>query len=163
MNPNKPNNTKDEWLAPPWLLEKLGPFDLDPCAPIDRPWPMAEKHYTYLDNGLMMPWEGRVWCNPPYGKHAEHWLAKCANHGNCLALVMARTETKWFHRTIWNEAHAIFFFKGRLYFYHVDGTKAKGNCGAPSCLVAYGRECAKELFYASTEIDGFYIDLINSQ
>jgi len=32
---------KDEWLTPPDIIKALGPFDLDPCAPIVRPWPTA--------------------------------------------------------------------------------------------------------------------------
>ena len=43
---------KDEWLTPPEILRALGPFDLDPCAPADRPWPTAALHYTVRDNGL---------------------------------------------------------------------------------------------------------------
>ena len=31
----------DEWLTPPEILKPLGSFDLDPCAPINRPWDMA--------------------------------------------------------------------------------------------------------------------------
>ena len=37
---------KDEWLTPPEITTDLGPFDLDPCSPIKRPWPTAENHYT---------------------------------------------------------------------------------------------------------------------
>lgn len=29
---------KDEWLTPPHILRALGPFDLDTCAPVNRPW-----------------------------------------------------------------------------------------------------------------------------
>ena len=36
---------KNEWLTPPELLAKLGQFDLDPCAPVNRPWPTATHHY----------------------------------------------------------------------------------------------------------------------
>src|SRR5690606_9975155 len=46
---------KDEWLTPPEVLRALGRFDLDPCAPINRPWDMARRHYTILDNGLTKP------------------------------------------------------------------------------------------------------------
>lgn len=69
---------KDEWLTDPKILRALGPFDLDPCAPVSRPWEMAKKHYTKHDNGLLQPWEGRVWCNlhmgmkRPYG--CRKWL-----------------------------------------------------------------------------------------
>lgn len=129
---------KDEWLTPPEILKSLAPFDLDPCAPIVRPWPTANKHYTIEDDGLKQNWVGRVWLNPPYGKHTGTWLNKLAEHGNGLALIFARTETEMFVEHVWKKADAVFFIFGRLYFYHVDGSKAKSNNGAPSCLIAYG-------------------------
>lgn len=66
---------KDEWLTPPHILEALGRFDLDPCAPINRPWPTADKHYTVNDKGLTQRWEGRVFCNPPI-RYADEVLAR---------------------------------------------------------------------------------------
>jgi len=60
---------KNEWLTPPYILNSLGPFDLDPCAPIDPPWKMAENYYTIKDDGLVQSWKGKVWCNPPYGNN----------------------------------------------------------------------------------------------
>ena len=35
----------DEWLTPPYIIEALGRFDLDPCSPINRPWDTATIHY----------------------------------------------------------------------------------------------------------------------
>jgi hypothetical protein len=92
----------DVWLTPPYILKALGEFDLDPCAPIEseRPWEMAKKHYTEIDNGLMQNWEGRVWCNPPYGDETKYWLNKCALHGNAIALTFARTETGMFFQCV---------------------------------------------------------------
>ncbi len=133
---------KDEWLTPPELIKALGKFDLDPCSPINRPWATAANHYTIDDNGLLMPWSGRVWCNPPYGNEAASWLRKCSLHGNAIALTFARTETKMFFETVWNSADALLFIKGRLSFYHVTGIKAKNGGGAPSVLIAYGKENA---------------------
>ncbi len=132
------NMIKDEWLTPPEIIEKIGVFDLDPCSSIDRPWNTAKKHYTIKDNGLIAPWIGRIWCNPPYGNNTHRWLQKLSEHGNGIALIFARTETKMFFKYVWDKADGIFFFNGRLTFYHSDGTKAKSNGGAPSCLVAYG-------------------------
>jgi hypothetical protein len=129
---------KDEWLTPPEILKALGPFDLDPCSPINRPWPTAAKHYTIDDLGLTKPWSGRVWCNPPYGSQTGIWLQKLADHGNGIALIFARTETEMFFSQVWNRAFALLFVEGRLYFHHVDGSKAAANAGAPSVLVAYG-------------------------
>ena len=128
---------KDEWLTPPEIIKACGEFDLDPCSPIHRPWDTAKRHYHELNDGLMLPWDGRVWCNPPYGKQLGQWLEKCAMHGDCVALTFARTETKAFHQFVWPCADALFFFEGRLQFYHVNGTRGD-TAGAPSVLIAYG-------------------------
>jgi len=136
---------KDEWLTPPDVLRQLGPFDLDPCSPIVRPWDTAAKHYTIQDDGLAQPWTGRVWCNPPYGRKTPKWLAKLAAHGNGIALIFARTETAIFFQCVWHKANGIFFFDRRLTFHHVTGEPAESNGGAPSCLVAYGQANADVL------------------
>jgi hypothetical protein len=133
------NTGKDEWLTPPQIIRALGEFDLDPCSPTKRPWDTAKNHYTELDNGLMLPWSGRVWCNPPYGKHTATWLQKCADHGNCIALAFARTETRMFFSSVWEKADAVLFLKGRVKFYHITGEQG-GSAGTPSVLIAYGAE-----------------------
>lgn len=145
---------KDEWLTPPKIIHSLGDFDLDPCSPINRPWDTAKKHYTELDNGLILPWEGRVWCNPPYGKQAALWLEKCAIHNNAIALTFARTETQMFFRCVWPKASALLFIKGRLRFFHVDGTEGS-TAGAPSVLISYGDENARIL--KNCGIEGKYV------
>ena len=134
---------KEEWLTPPHIIEALGPFDLDPCAPIVRPWDTATRHYCFPnEDGLALPWEGRVWMNPPYGNKTERWLRKMAGHGNGIALIFARTETAMFFESVWHKASAILFLRRRIVFCHVNGTPATGNAGAPSCLVAYGKDSA---------------------
>lgn len=132
------------WLTPPEIIKALGEFDLDPCSPINRPWDTAKKHYTEEDNGLIQPWEGRVWCNPPYGNEAAVWLNKCAEHKNAIALVFARTETKMFFNSVWDKAVAMLFIKGRLNFYTIDGIRGDA-AGAPSVLIAYDENNAKIL------------------
>ena len=129
----------DEWLTPPEIIRPLGRFDLDPCAPITRPWNTADNHYTILDNGLSKPWMGRVWLNPPFGREAVKWLRRMAQHGNGIALIPARTETAMFYEAVWNLADAVLFIKGRPHFHFVTGERAPFNSGAPICLVAYGR------------------------
>ncbi|MGF7007176.1 DNA N-6-adenine-methyltransferase [Aminobacter sp. BE322] len=152
---------RDEWLTPPAILAALGPFDLDPCSPIDRPWPTASQHFTVTDDGLTRPWRGFVWCNPPYGRETGLWMAKLAAHGSGLALIFARTETEDFVREVWGKADGVMFLHGRLYF-HVNedtlverkgkpsklirrGEAADANSGAPSCLVAYGQAAVARL------------------
>ena len=130
----------DEWLTPPDIIWALGaPFDLDPCCPPIMPWSTARKHFCKAQDGLSQKWEGRVWLNPPFGKEAAKWMAKLAEHGNGIALIPARTETRMFFESVWDRATAICFLRGRPHFYRVDGTRAPFNSGAPICLVAYGK------------------------
>jgi hypothetical protein len=139
---------KDEWLTPPEIIKALGPFGLDPCAPINRPWPTAAMHFSVENDGLSQDWrqyEGMVWMNPPYGKHTGDWLEKLADHGNGIALVFARVETEDWHTHIWPKANAVFFPEGRLFFHHVSGKRARFNGGAPSAFVAYGMLAADRL------------------
>ena len=147
----------DEWLTPPNIIKSLGEFDLDPCSPINRPWDTATKHYNINDNGLIQKWEGRVWCNPPYGSKTSIWLNKLSEHNNGIALIFARTETKMFFDFVWNKADALLFIEGRLFFHYIDGTKAKANAGAPSVLVAYGINNSNIL--SECNIKGKYIKL----
>lgn len=149
---------KDEWLTPPELIKALGEFDLDPCHPINSPWPIAKNYYTLLDNGLIQQWEGRVWLNPPYGKETGTWLNKLAAHeAGGIALIFARTETQMFFDYVWKKATALLFLKGRIFFHHVSGEKAAHNGGAPSVLVAYGKANAEIL--RNSGIEGAFMEL----
>ena len=60
--------SSDEWYTPKEILDALGKFDLDPCAPIRPLWPTAEVMYDQNIDGLSQIWEGRVWLNPPYSR-----------------------------------------------------------------------------------------------
>lgn len=148
---------KDEWLTPPEIIEALGPFDLDPCAPAIRPWETAAHYYTINENGLEHPWHDceRVWLNPPYGKETSKWLARLAYHGNGIALIFARTETDMFFKQVWSKASALLFLRGRLHFHHIDGKRAQANAGGPSVLIAYGDENIQSLM--NSGLDGFLV------
>lgn len=82
----------------------------------------------------------RVWLNPPYGKEVDVWLEKLSRHKRGIALIFARTETATWHTQVWPKAHSIFFFDGRLWFHHPDGTRGKSNAGGPSALISYSHE-----------------------
>jgi hypothetical protein len=123
-------------LTPPHILKALGKFDLDPCASLQQSKKTATRQFTIKDDGLSQDWFGRVWLNPPYGEQTERWLAKLAQHGNGIALVYARTETKMFFDHVWDSAIGIFFLKGRLSFNSPDNS-SDGQAGAPSVLISY--------------------------
>lgn len=148
----------DVWLTPPHIIRALGEFDLDPCASTDRPWDTAKKHYTIEDDGYHQEWEGRVWMNPPYGPELDRWLHKMSEHGDGIALVFARTETRAFFRNVWasDTARGIMFLRGRLRFHTPDGMLG-GTAGAPSCLIAYGDENLKIL--RSSKLDGVVLEI----
>jgi hypothetical protein len=129
--------TNDEWLTPPHIIQALGPFDLDPCTPDLMPWVTARDRYTQSQNGLSLPWRGRVWLNPPYSNWWD-WMDKLASHGNGIALIFARTETEAFHEKVWKRAGGVLFMRGRIHFHYPSGERAKANAGGPSCLIAFG-------------------------
>lgn len=146
------------WLTPPDLIEKLGPFDLDPCAaPSPRPWATAARHIELPEDGLAADWSGHVWLNPPYSFEAWRWLDKLATHGDGIALIFARTETAGFVAQVWAKATAVLFLHGRLHFHYADGTRASANSGAPSCLVAYGERAAERL--RDADLAGTYVPI----
>lgn len=148
----------DVWLTPPHIVPALGLFDLDPCAaPSPRPWSTATHHIELPDDGLEAVWEGRVWCNPPYGPEVEKWLRRLAEHGTGTALTFARTETSTWFKTVWPYASAILFLKGRLYFHKPNGDRGPGNAGGPSALITYGSKDAAIL--QDCGIPGKFIDL----
>ena len=128
----------DIYLTPPAIVRAVGPFDLDPCCPPAMPWQTAHRMISLPQDGMAMPWEGRVWLNPPFGREAAKWLEKLAHHGNGIALVPARTETRMFYSWVWPFASAVCFLRGRPHFHYADGTRASANSGAPIALVAYG-------------------------
>ena len=109
----KPNKGKtDVWLTPLEIINDLGEFDLDPCGEADH----LTAKTIYSSNGLEKEWFGKVWLNPPYSE-VEKWLKKLAEHGNGIALVFARMETKW-AQTIIPQCSSVFFAKRQDLFFN---------------------------------------------
>lgn len=155
---NDTSATTHDWLTPPEILSALGLFDLDPCASQYQPWRTAQEQFTIEDDGLAREWRGRVWCNPPYGPHAEKFLARMATHGNGILLIFARTETKAFQQHCWRRADAMLFMSGRIRF-RLPGGGIAGPAGAPSVLIAYGKDNAEAL--KNSCIPGYFLMLDN--
>lgn len=134
----------DEFYAPRTITRALGEFDLDPCAGPSR---HARRNIRAPRDGLAAPWSGRVWLNPPYS-NIHDWLARFVEHGNGIALVNARCETKWFQR-IARHASAILFPAGRIEFERPGKTESHPPCG--SALIAIGKRNAGALFSCGIE------------
>lgn len=114
----------DVWLTPPELLAKLGTFDLDPCAPIDRPWDSALNHYTIENDGLKQEWSGRVWLNPPYGRGMDLWLNKLAEHaGGVLLLYLLEPKLKPSSKLFGAGRTQFFLLKGGFDFIYLQARR----------------------------------------
>lgn len=99
----------------------MGSIDLDPCSNSKTaPNVPALDHYTVDDDGLSMPWFGRVYLNPPYGRVIGGWTEKLAaeyeagNVTEAIALVPGRIDTQWW-QALGKDYHAC-FVTGRLTF-----------------------------------------------
>ena len=116
----------DHWATPPEFVRTLevefGPFDLDPCClPFSA---KAPRFYTPEQNGLLQPWGGRIWCNPPFSRPAP-WIKRAiqaAKDGHLVVMLLpVKTDTLWFHELVLPHAE-IRFLRGRLAFHGWKGT-----------------------------------------
>ena len=133
-----------DW-TPPSVFEKLDiEFDIDVASPVGGvDWIPAKKYYSKEDDGLSKDWQGTVWMNPPYGIATGSWLDKFVKHGDGIALVFARTDTRWFHNYALN-ADALLFTKGRLAFINPERSDTTTSASG-SLFVACGEKSVKAL------------------
>lgn len=145
----------DEWYTPKEIINALGKFDLDPCAPITPLWQTAKTMYNKNDDGLNQLWYGRVWLNPPYSRPLiEQFVKRLAEHGNGIALLFNRCDSKMFQDVIFEKATAMKFLRNRIRFYRMDGTRGESpGCG--SILIAFGEDNAEVL--RTCDIEGKYV------
>ena len=127
-----------EWETPQSLFDELswtyGGFTLDPCA--TRENAKCARFFTRVEDGLVQPWEGKVFCNPPYGREIGRWVEKAydASHHGALVvcLLPARTDTRWWQDYA-RRGH-VWFLCGRLKF-----GQALNAAPFPSAIVTFGR------------------------
>lgn len=112
----------DQWATPQDLYERLDRiwrFDLDVAA--DAYNAKCVRYYDRAANGLERPWDGRVWCNPPYGRGIKDWVAKAVDEwrsGRATVVVMlipARTDTAWWQDYVARYGGR-YMLRGRLRF-----------------------------------------------
>jgi len=110
-------------------------FNLDPASTHENA--KCERHYTQEEDGLSQPWDGKVFCNPPYGREIGKWVKKGyeeAQRGNTVVMLLpARTDTRWFHDYVMKARH-LFFIKGRLRFSNMEN-----SAPFPSMVVVFDK------------------------
>jgi site-specific DNA-methyltransferase (adenine-specific) len=132
--------TSDEWATPLTIIATLeaefGPFDLDPCAREDTA--KGRLYYTKEDDGLVQPWQGHVFVNPPYSA-PDVWIKKAIAEieaeraTQVILLLAAATDTGWFHDLLLPYAD-IRFLRGRVRFIDWCGNPAKNSPQAGSLI-----------------------------
>ena len=144
----------NEWYTPlEWIeraRETMGSIDLDPAS--NEYAQQKIKAGTWFDaqrDGLVQPWFGNVWLNPPYGRgliddFVEKTISEYSvKHTNqAIVLVDPRTDTEWFH-SLGSIAAAIAFTRGRICFYN----KAVDTPSSPTNGSVF--------FYIGPRIDSF--------
>ena len=151
------DNPSDEWYTPKEVLEALGKFDLDPCAPVHPLWRTAEVMYDKNIDGLSQKWKGRVWLNPPYSRPLiELFVRRLAEHGNGRALLHTRRASQTGPDLIVEQATGLTVLRHRIRFYRPDGSRGDSpGCG--SILIAFGEENARVL--RECAIEGKYVQI----
>lgn len=126
----------DEHYTPKWLFDQMGiRFDLDVAAPRGGSHVPTDKYYTEEDNGLVQPWIGNVWMNPPFSKPSP-WVEKFIINQNGVALLVV-SRSRWF-RDIWEAADAIVPTPSNFKFERPDGSGKA--ISFQTFLFAFGKE-----------------------
>lgn len=135
--------SRNDWCTPQETADLIhefygGSFDLDPCGSWES---VLKAQYVYFlendDDGLLNPWIGRCYVNPPFDE-VRKWAAKAVEEHRRLAeeiifLMAARTDTRAWHQHIATAA-AVCFWRGRMTF-----IGAPDPCPFPLALAYWGR------------------------
>jgi phage N-6-adenine-methyltransferase len=130
---------KGVWVTPRSFFEPLRSefkLTIDAAACADNA--MLPSFFSAAErDAFEQDWRGqRIWCNPPYGRaEIYRWVKMCATGGAevVVALLPARTDTRWFHDFIYKKSNVeIRFIKGRIKF---SGTSGAGKF--PSMVVIF--------------------------
>ena len=128
------NSGNNEWYTPQNIIDAakktMGSVDLDPASSeTANRTVQATTIYTKEDDGLIQPWFGNIWLNPPYarnliGKFASAIKDKRMEYDQAIILVNNSTETVWFHNII-GITSAICLVKKRIRFHDKNGKLGK--------------------------------------
>lgn len=151
------SSVTDEYWTPLDVVEAarraMGGIDLDPASCAEaQAYINAGAYYTVADDGLLKPWFGRVWLNPPYGYRegksnqmlwSERLVAdyRAGRVSEAILLVKAALGYGWFER-LWDE-WPVCFPRERLAFARPTlGDEGQSKQGSA-------------LFYLGSNVDGF--------
>ena len=132
LNKGLYTSNKKDWETPDDLFQFFNQkykFQLDVCATHAN----RKVRIYYNNSGLIRPWTDSNWMNPPYGREIIEWVAKASENPITVALLPARTDTKWFQDYVLG--NTIYWIRGRLKF-----VGANNSAPFPSCVVVFGEK-----------------------
>jgi phage N-6-adenine-methyltransferase len=137
-------SASDEWETPQKFFDAVNAIfhcTLDVCATPSNA--KCARYYTKKEDGLLRPWRGICWMNPPYGREISRWIQKAYESSLepgtvVVCLLPARTDTKWWHDHVMPRASIVGFIQGRLRFSGRGLNVSKGGAPFPSVLVVFG-------------------------
>jgi len=144
-----------ENYTPPPVIEKvkevLGKIDLDPasCEKAQKAI-KAKTYYTEENDGLVKPWKGCVFLNPPYGMpqirdFTDKLITELPNIKDAILLTNDQTDTKWWHKCAIN-ARLICLPLGRINFYTPDKEKTSPTNGQTFFYFGDKKDKFREVF-----------------
>lgn len=126
---------RDEYYTPDYILEParkvLGRIDVDPASCLAaNEVTRALTYYDKESNGLLHPWRGNAWLNPPYSNPLP-WIEKlfAEYEGGRLtaALVLTNTvNTPQWARLLWQSEGIVCLLNRRVKFWRADQYEGKG-------------------------------------
>lgn len=163
------SSARQSWETPDTLFSKINQefdFGLDVCASqdntkcarylssfcdgLDHTWYSPEGSHNettgdYEGYGVHLLVRPVCWMNPPYGKELPKWVEKAASESALgaivVALLPARTDTRWWKDYVLPYATKIVFLTGRVKF-----------VGAPSAIFPSAVVVFKKDYGPSSEV-----------
>lgn len=141
----------DRWCTPGWVIdlahEQLGAIDLDPASNAYAQRHVRAERWYSLDkgeDGLILPWEGRVWLNPPYSRGLiAPFCARAVEQVDqghvsaALVLVNTSSSAAWWQQ-IAAASRWMLFFSRRIRFEHEQTERVGGSPRYDNTLFALG-------------------------
>jgi len=145
------NSGNNEWYTPGYIIEAarntMGSIDLDPASSaIANQTVGAKNYYTKEDNGLIQPWHGNIWLNPPYSRSlisrfSSAVIDKRKEYEQAIVLVNNATDTLWYHN-LGQNCNAACILCQRIKFIDVTG-KAIGSSMQGQIILYFGLNLQK--------------------
>lgn len=142
---------RDRWCTPAPIIEAaratMRGIDLDAASNARAQEVVRAARWYGLDEGrdaLLLPWAGRVWCNPPYSRGLiDLFAARIVSEWErgeverMIVLVNASLNAQWMGRLL-DSAEYLMIPPSRIDFWHAETGKTAGGNAYDQIAFAWG-------------------------